>query len=184
MTGQAATGGAATGSAGVGTAPAPTQRADSPPSRGDRSSPGSPESESPAPEATGDDPSVEDLEDRVTTLTNAERTAAGCEELSIDERLRTAARGHSTDMAERDYFSHTTPEGDSPSDRAREAGFPSGVGENIAMGYPTPKAVMDGWMGSDGHRDNLLNCGYTVIGVGLAYDGHGRAYWTQNFGQG
>jgi uncharacterized protein YkwD len=124
------------------------------------------------------------LEDRVTALTNAERAAVGCGELRTDERLRTAARGHSRDMADNDYFSHTGLDGSSPTDRARAAGYEGGVAENIAMGYRTPEDVMRGWMNSDGHRHNLLNCNHRVIGVGLAYDSRGRAYWTQKFGRG
>jgi uncharacterized protein YkwD len=127
---------------------------------------------------------ITSLENRVTALTNAERVAAGCGELRTDERLRTAARGHSHDMAVNNYFSHTGLDGSSPSDRARAAGYDGGVAENIAMGYRTPEDVMRGWMNSEGHRNNLLNCRHGVIGVGLAYDSRGRPYWTQKFGRG
>lgn len=123
------------------------------------------------------------LEDEVTALTNQERRAAGCGEVSTDERLRAAARGHSQDMADHDYFSHTGRDGSSFVDRARAAGHPSPAGENIAYGYATPTAVMNGWMNSDGHRRNLLNCSHQSIGVGLAYDSNGRPYWTQVFGR-
>jgi uncharacterized protein YkwD len=136
---------------------------------------------SPAPPPPVDN-SITGYEDRVLAITNAEREAAGCGPLAVDERLRTAARGHSHDMAVNDYFSHTSLDGRSPSDRAREAGYSGGVGENIAMGYRTPEDVMRGWMNSDGHRRNLLRCSYSVIGVGLAYDDRGRPYWTQKFG--
>lgn len=133
-------------------------------------------------QSSGADQQVASLEEQVLAVTNAERAAAGCGALDMDDRLRSAARGHSQDMAARDYFSHTTPEGASPSDRARAAGWPGGAGENIAMGYRSPEAVMDGWMNSDGHRANLLNCRYTDIGVGVASDDRGRLYWTQKFG--
>ena len=52
------------------------------------------------------------------------------------------------------------------------------AGENIAMGYPTPGAVVDGWMNSEGHRANILNPSFTVIGVGYVSEGN---YWTQMF---
>ena len=52
------------------------------------------------------------------------------------------------------------------------------AGENIARGYATPKAVVDGWMNSKGHRENILNKTYTEIGVGRVADGN---YWTQMF---
>jgi uncharacterized protein YkwD len=123
------------------------------------------------------------LEDEVTRLTNAERDAAGCGELATDERLRSSARGHSEDMAANDYFDHTSRDGRSPFDRMGDAGYPDPAAENIAYGYPSPAEVVDGWMDSEGHRDNILECSYAAIGVGLAYDGDGRPYWTQNFGR-
>lgn len=57
------------------------------------------------------------------------------------------------------------------------------VGENIAAGQPTAKAVMKAWMGSKGHRRNILNKRYRKIGLGLARDADGRPYWVQNFGR-
>lgn len=123
------------------------------------------------------------LEDEVTRITNQEREGAGCPPVSTDERLRTAAREHSEDMAANDYFSHTGLDGRSPFDRMGDAGYPNPAGENIAYGYRTPAEVMDGWMNSDGHRDNLLTCSHQAIGVGLAFDPNGRPYWTQVFGR-
>jgi uncharacterized protein YkwD len=60
-------------------------------------------------------------------------------------------------------------------------GFHS-VGENIAYGYPTAAAVMRGWMGSPGHRANILRPGFRRIGLGLARSGDGTPYWVQDFG--
>jgi uncharacterized protein YkwD len=145
----------------------------------------------PQPEPQPEPPSQSDgqvdeitaLEDEVTRLTNAERAEAGCGEVETDERLRTSARGHSADMAANDYFDHTGLDGRSPFDRMRDAGYPDAAGENIAFGYRTPADVMEGWMNSDGHRENLLTCSHAAIGVGLAYDPGGRPYWTQNFGR-
>ena len=118
--------------------------------------------------------------DQVVTLVNAERAAAGCPALAVSDALTTAAQGHSDDMSANDYFSHTSLDGSTASDRAEAAGFTgTALGENIAAGQRTPQDVMAAWMGSDGHRANILNCGYTVIGVGLNEDGW---YWTQMFG--
>jgi uncharacterized protein YkwD len=124
-------------------------------------------------------------EDQVTVLVNRERATAGCDPVRTDERLRSAARGHSQDMATNDYFSHTAPDGDTFVDRAAAAGYPrdQAGGENIAMGYGTPADVMDGWMDSEGHRANILNCDFKAIGVGLARDSDGTPYWTQVFGR-
>jgi uncharacterized protein YkwD len=121
------------------------------------------------------------LEDQVTSLVNAERGKAGCGRVRTNEKLRTAARGHSRDMAERDYFSHDSPDGRSPWDRARAAGYSQPIGENIAKGQRTPASVMVAWMNSDGHRRNILNCDAKAVGVGLAYDGN-TPVWTQLFG--
>jgi uncharacterized protein YkwD len=124
-------------------------------------------------------------EDQVAVLVNQERAKAGCGALRTDERLRTAARGHSTDMAQNGYFSHTGRNGSSFVDRIAAAGYPRSAagGENIAMGYRTPAEVMDGWMNSEGHRENILNCGFKAIGVGVARDSGGAPYWTQDFGR-
>jgi uncharacterized protein YkwD len=118
--------------------------------------------------------------DRVVALVNAERAAAGCRPLAVSDALTTAAQGHSDDMSANDYFSHTSLDGATASDRAEAAGFQgTALGENIAAGQRTPEDVMGAWMGSEGHRANILNCDYTVIGVGLNVDGW---YWTQMFG--
>jgi uncharacterized protein YkwD len=117
----------------------------------------------------------------VVYLVNVER-ASRCGPLAVDGRLATAAQRHSDDMAAHDYFSHTSLNGDTLADRARAAGFTGGtLGENIAAGQRTPEDVMAAWMASEGHRANILNCDYTVIGVGLNEDGW---YWTQMFGAG
>jgi uncharacterized protein YkwD len=120
-----------------------------------------------------------EIEAEVTRLTNVERAKAGCGALRIDARLTTAARLHSQDMVDRGYFSHTSPDGEGPGDRAEAAGYPSWSGENIAAGYPTPTAVVRGWMSSDGHRANILNCSSKATGVG--YDPR-EDIWTQMFG--
>ena len=105
-----------------------------------------------------------------------------------NEKLVAAARGHSNDMAINDFFSHTGSDGSSPWDRIERQGYSlASGGENIAAGYSTPASVMDGWMNSPGHRANILNCGFTEIGIGYAYlaDDTGSVnyhhYWTQDF---
>lgn len=135
----------------------------------------------PSPEPTTTTPPPADVPQaqQVVALVNEARDLAGCKPLKVDDRVVEAARGHSTDMAERDYFSHTTPEGVGFAERMRAAGYPSPGGENIAKGQRSAEQVMNSWMNSDGHRRNILNCGFTTIGVGLDT----RAWtWTQNFG--
>jgi len=124
------------------------------------------------------------MEDEVTALINKERGKAGCVAVRTDERMRTAGRAHSADMAKNNYFSHTGRDGSSFVDRLERAGYPrdGAAGENIAYGYTTAQAVVTGWMNSEGHRKNILNCSAKATGVGLAYRGT-SAYWTQLFGR-
>jgi uncharacterized protein YkwD len=123
------------------------------------------------------------LEAEVIDLVNAERRRARCPEVHLNERLRTAARGHSADMARHNMLSHEGSDGSSPWDRAERAGYDAALSENVAMGYPTAETVMEAWMKSQGHRDNILNCEAKAVGVGLARTADGTAYWTQMFGR-
>jgi uncharacterized protein YkwD len=118
----------------------------------------------------------------VITLTNARRAEAGCGPVAAQSELTRAAQGHADDMAAQGYFSHTGLDGSAPWDRTGAQGYTgNGVGENIAQGYPSPQAVVEGWMGSDGHRENIENCSWTSIGVGY----HAASNtWVQNFGSG
>ncbi|WP_406065232.1 CAP domain-containing protein [Streptomyces sp. NBC_01077] len=119
--------------------------------------------------------------DQVVALVNAERSKAGCGPLTANATLTRAAQGHSDDMAARDFFDHTNPDGASPGDRVTAAGYPwSTYGENIAMGQSTPEQVMESWMNSPGHRANILNCSFKEIGIGIHSEG--GPYWTQVFG--
>jgi uncharacterized protein YkwD len=128
--------------------------------------------------ATGD----EATKARVVELVNAERAKAGCGAVHSDSRLAAAAQGHSEDMAARDYFDHTTPDGVDPWERAKAEGYMTPTGENIAMGQRTAEDVTEGWMNSPGHRANILNCDSKAIGMGLARNSGGTTYWTQMFG--
>ncbi|MBO3732484.1 CAP domain-containing protein [Glycomyces niveus] len=122
-----------------------------------------------------------DVEAAVADLVDQERAEAGCGALERDDRLDAAARLHAEDMAAHDYFDHTSQNGRGPTERAAAQGYEGGVGENIAAGYPDAASVMEGWMNSEGHRANILNCDYDVLGVGVA-DRDGTLYWVQNFG--
>ncbi|WP_173139341.1 CAP domain-containing protein [Kibdelosporangium persicum] len=102
-----------------------------------------------------------------------------CGSLTVDARLTSAAQKHSTDMASQRYFSHTSKDGRSFADRIRAEGYPSPGGENIAQGQRSARQVMESWMRSEGHRENILRCGFRTIGVGLDTNGF---YWVQNFG--
>ena len=115
-------------------------------------------------------------------LLNEDRASRGLPALECNLDLVQVARAHSQDMAQRNYFSHTSPEGLEPWDRVRAAGITgwSIVGENIAYGYSSPESVQRVWMNSSGHRANILSTRYTHVGVG-AYNENGTWYWTQVF---
>ncbi|MCX2181484.1 CAP domain-containing protein, partial [Streptomyces sp. SKN60] len=118
---------------------------------------------------------------QVIDLTNAERAKAGCGPVTANSLLTRAAQGHSDDMAARNFFDHTNPDGADPGDRVTATGYRwSTYGENIAKGQRTPAEVMDAWMNSPGHRANILNCSFKEIGIGI-HDA-GGPYWTQVFG--
>ncbi|MFJ4922628.1 CAP domain-containing protein [Streptomyces sp. NPDC088725] len=120
-------------------------------------------------------------ENAVLALVNQERAKVGCAALTADASLGALAQDFSDDMAARDFFDHTDPDGRTPWDRADAAGVSNLGGENIARGQADAQAVMDAWMNSEGHRANILNCDYTRIGVGV-HTGPGGPWWTQDFG--
>jgi uncharacterized protein YkwD len=138
----------------------------------------------PGPGPSGGDAAIQQ---QVLDLTNAERAKAGCQAVILDPILSGVADGHSEDMAANSYFDHTGRDGSKPWDRVAAAGYPARAsGENIAQGYPDPAAVVAGWMSSPGHRQNMLDCGWTELGVGYAEGspsgGNIRPlYWTQVF---
>lgn len=125
------------------------------------------------------DTSVRAYEQEVIRLVNVERAKAGLKALTEDWELSRVARYKSQDMHDLRYFSHTSPTYGSPFEMMKAFGIRyRTAGENIAMGYRTPAAVVQGWMNSPGHRANILNASYTKIGVGYVASGN---YWTQHF---
>ena len=128
--------------------------------------------------------------DEVLFGTNTERLKEGLDALTSCGNLHVAAQTHAVAMLEQDFFEHENPfTGDDPSSRAMQAGYGSGAGENIAMGYVSPRDVVRAWMDSPGHRENILGS-YEHLGIGITLGGSGtnekneRFYWVQNFGSG
>ncbi|WP_327134664.1 sigma-70 family RNA polymerase sigma factor [Streptomyces sp. NBC_01343] len=165
--------------------PSPSASASPSPSAGSPTpSPTPTKSKAPAPRpsAPAPGPAPSGVAGQVIALVNSERAAAGCGPLKEDPKLQSAAQGHSDDMAARDFFDHTNPDGADPGKRTTAAGYRwSTYGENIARGQQTAASVMDSWMKSPGHRANILNCSFKDIGVGI-HTGPGGPWWTQNFG--
>jgi uncharacterized protein YkwD len=128
-------------------------------------------------------------EEQALALTNALRQQHGCAAVQISPELTSAARSHSQDMADHNYFNHTDGSGHRPEWRAQQAGYTGSAGtENIAAGYATAETVVMAWYNetapNDGHRRNLLNCSLTDIGIGYAFNSNSDfgSYWTQDFG--
>ncbi len=139
------------------------------------------------------------LEDDVLTEVNRVRalgarcgneTFGPAPSMTMDSQLRCSSRLFSQDMAQRNFFDHTSPEGTTPADRIAAANYTGTypVGENIAAGYSTAQEVMDGWMKSPGHCKNIMNPDFLELGVGYFHTNQDAArynhYWTQNFGGG
>jgi uncharacterized protein YkwD len=123
------------------------------------------------------------FENAVVGLVNDERRRHHCDPVRNNGDLHTAARAHSQDMGANGKLDHDGSDGSSPQDRMRAAGYGKPLSENIAAGFRSPQQVMDGWMHSRSHRDNILDCDAKAVGVGLAIGRDGRAYWTQDFGR-
>ncbi|WP_338710937.1 CAP domain-containing protein [Streptomyces virginiae] len=136
--------------------------------------------QAPQPPKTSPAPAASGSVAAVLALVNQERAAAGCQAVTLNAKLTKAAQDHSADMAANSNMSHTGSDGSDPGARITRAGYSwSTYGENVAYGYSTPEKVMEGWMNSPGHRENILNCSFKEIGIGLAQP---NSYWTQDFG--
>jgi len=137
----------------------------------------------------------------VHRLINLEREKHGLQTLGYDQELSSIAKSHSKDMASSEYFSHETPEGLSPTDRAGKADYTcryqignliySGIGENIHMVkgslvvlLASPESIAElavsGWMDSPGHRKNILTSNFSKEGIGVSISAF-TIHVTQNF---
>lgn len=131
------------------------------------------------------------VEEEVVHLVNEARArGANCgdqgvfpaaEPIVMEQVLRCAARRHSKDMVDRNYFDHVSPTGEDPFDRISTEGYGGSMpqGENIAAGYTTAEDVVNGWLQSPGHCSNIMEPGFRELGVGMYQN-----YWTQKFGGG
>lgn len=125
---------------------------------------------------------VKNVEEQVLNLVNQERQKVGLKPLAMDWELARVARMKSQDMANKNYFSHTSPTYGSPFDMMKQFGISfRTAGENIASGQRTPEEVMQSWMNSQGHRANILKPDYTHLGVGYYRGGSYGHMWTQMF---
>lgn len=117
---------------------------------------------------------------RAEGATCGARTFGPTDPLTMDPALRCAARVHTQDMADREFFDHTNPDGEAPWDRMESAGYSwSNAGENIAGGSSTAAGVVQQWMDSPGHCENIMSPDFVDIGIGYVDDAR---LWTQVFG--
>lgn len=151
-------------------------------SQPEQQAPSAPEAEVETPEENQNQGQMEELnqfEQQVVELTNNERAKAGLAPLQADWELSRVAREKSRDMATSSYFDHNSPTYGSPFDMMRAYGINyRTAGENIAKGQRTPQEVVNAWMNSPGHRENIMNGNFTHIGVGYVESGN---HWTQMF---
>ena len=138
------------------------------------------------------DPGVADIRDAFLAAVNQARSVTQicgntpygpAPPVSWSGNLAMAAYLHSEDMVLNNFFSHTGSDGSSPGQRISRQGYPWWTyGENIAVGYPTVSAVIQGWLGSAGHCQNMMNPAFTEIGAGYAIGPFGGSpaarYWT------
>ncbi|GAA2647736.1 CAP domain-containing protein [Paractinoplanes durhamensis] len=122
------------------------------------------------------------LMSEVVTKTNQQRRANGCTSLAVDQELTIASIRQSIYMAKTGQFTHVWKDGTTFIARSHAAGYEQPSGENIAWGYRTSEEVLDAWMASPSHRENILNCSAHSIGTGVAYGPNGLPYYTQVFG--
>ncbi|MFI7603033.1 CAP domain-containing protein [Actinoplanes sp. NPDC049681] len=123
-----------------------------------------------------------DVQQEALRLVNEHRRRGGCDDLTPDRRLIVAANRHAADMAQHGYFAHEDFHGDRAGERVRAAGYEwSRYGENIARGQDSVYEVVDGWMHSPEHRENIMDCRLHQVGLGLAFSADRTPYWVQDF---
>lgn len=120
--------------------------------------------------------------DEVVNLVNKQRQQQQLEPLVIDAHLTQIAIIKAQDMIQRHYFAHESPFYGQPWDLATAFHYNfTSYGENIAKNFDSPQAVVDAWMQSPKHRENILKSSYSYIGVGIKKNSDGNYYWVQHF---
>ncbi|MCQ6558792.1 CAP domain-containing protein [Paenibacillus mendelii] len=118
----------------------------------------------------------------IVRLVNEERAKQGLAPLTENSELSRVALFKSQDMRDQGYFSHDSPSYGSPFDMMRAFHIDySYAGENIAAGQTDAQDVMNAWMNSPGHRENIMSPNFTEIGIGYCTGGKMNHYWTQQF---
>jgi uncharacterized protein YkwD len=122
----------------------------------------------------------------IISLTNQARVENSVAELKVSSLLTKAAQNKANDMLARQYFSHNTPDGETPWSFIKAVGYSyTTAGENLAIDFTQAENMQAAWMNSPGHRANILNKNFTEIGIGIAkgiFDNHQTTIVVQMFG--
>jgi uncharacterized protein YkwD len=109
------------------------------------------------------------FDDAIIAAMNRERAAHGLRPLRLNDQLTLAAEDRTRDMLAKHYFDHVSPDGVDPFKWAERRGYDyREIGENLAVGYGSAAAVVDGWMHSPGHRANILGAHFGDVGIAVA----------------
>ena len=121
----------------------------------------------------------------VFRLVNQERARAGAGPVAWNAALESEALEYACQLIDDDFFAHVNPRtGSTLADRAEQAGYQYWIiGENLAAGQPDPTSVVEAWMNSPEHRENLLNSAFTEMGVAVRGGGEYNIYWVQELGR-
>lgn len=124
--------------------------------------------------------------DRLVELVNQKRTAAGVKPVKVNDQLTQAAYKKAEDMFAKNYWAHTSPTGREPWAFISDAGYTYRyAGENLAKDFDSADAVVDAWMKSTSHRDNLLQPNYNDMGIAVVQgtlNGYATVLVVQMFG--
>jgi uncharacterized protein YkwD len=129
---------------------------------------------------------IQDFTDKVFDLVNNERASRNLPRLIKNNFLTISAKSYANHLASNDFLSHTGKDGSTMVSRNTAAGYANYkfMAENIASGQTTPELVFQGWMNSQGHRENILNINAKEIGIGYTYNASSKYkhFWVQEFG--
>ena len=162
--------------------PEPTATPSPKPTATPTPSPSPKPTETPAPTPSPKPVNPEAMAQEVIRLTNIERAKEGEAPLQYHAGLQKAAMLRAQEIAIK--FAHVRPDGSDSSTAVFENGVGCSNGENIARGYTSPEAVVQGWMNSLGHKAAILRESSTHIGVGFYQNSYGTYFWVQDFSYG
>lgn len=121
---------------------------------------------------------------QIFKLINKERARANVSPLTLNNKLIQAAKNKAKDLAEKKYFDHNSPEGKQFSSWIKETDYKySFIGENLAINFQTEEAVINAWMKSSSHKENILEENFTETGIAIATNNEGKIIIVQIFGR-